>query len=275
MGADHCMKTKLPLTICALAIGILGVGRAQDIKFSVPNTPNGDQTSQAPASSAAVPAAAPAAPTFTEVQECEQLGWIMAKQNGFSDMGFTPDQVDAISKGLAEGLSGHDSPYEPQKIMPGMTAFIQGKQKVLLAKVKQTNLDLDAEFFAKLKENKNVVELPDGLRYEILKPGDGPYPTTSDSVVIQYTGAYLNGQVFDSSVRHGKPLEFPVGQAGMIPGMIEGVQKINKGGKIKIYIPPQLAYGDDGGGRVPPGAVLVFEVDMVDVKPTQATAPEK
>ena len=150
---------------------------------------------------------------------------------------------------------------------------MQKKQSAYLAKVKSQSQVASTAFFTKLKENKNVVELPSGLRYEILKSGDGAYPKASDTVTVHYTGTLVDGTVFDSSVQRGQPAEFPLD--GVIPGWTEGIQKINKGGKIKLYVPPSLGYGDDGKGSIPPGATLVFEVELLSFKstPAEAAAP--
>ena len=94
-------------------------------------------------------------------------------------------------------------------------------------------------------------------------------------MTVQYTGSLLDGTVFDSTAQRGKPLVIPLGQGNAIPGWVEGVQKINKGGKIRLFMPPQLAYGDNGNRVVPPSSVLVFEVELVDFKPTEAAPSAK
>jgi FKBP-type peptidyl-prolyl cis-trans isomerase len=87
-------------------------------------------------------------------------------------------------------------------------------------------------------------------------------------VKVHYTGTLVDGTVFDSSVQRGEPVEFALGE--VIPGWTEGLQKTNKGGKIKLYVPSQLGYGDDGKGSIPPGATLIFEVELLDIKPAAA-----
>jgi FKBP-type peptidyl-prolyl cis-trans isomerase len=90
-------------------------------------------------------------------------------------------------------------------------------------------------------------------------------------VKVHYTGTLIDGTVFDSSVQRGEPAEFPLDQ--VIAGWTEGIQKMNKGGKIKLYVPPQLAYGDDGRPGIPPGSTLIFDVELLDIKPTAPSAP--
>ena len=129
-----------------------------------------------------------------------------------------------------------------------------------------------------------MVELPSGLRYEVVKAGTGATPKAGQVAKIHYTGSFINGQVFDSSVQRGEPIDLLV-QApskedprGAIAGMVEGLQKMNVGGKYKLYIPPHLAYGDDGAQGIAPASTLIFEVELLEAKdapkePAPAVAP--
>jgi FKBP-type peptidyl-prolyl cis-trans isomerase len=269
MGSDHCMKIKHSLTICALSVGLAALASAQDIKFNVPSDSNGQPA--APAAAPAAPAAAPKA-GFTEAQECEELGWMLGKRLPISQYNFTQEQTDALLKGITEALNGADSPYDIQKAGPAAGAFFEDKRKAMLAKLNQADHAEADAFFVRLKDNKNVTELPSGLRYEILKTGDGPYPSDTDTVTINYTGTLVNGSIFDSSAQHGHAADFSLAPGSVIPGLVEGLGKINKGGKIRLYIPSQLAYGDNPNGPIPPGSALIFEVELVDFKPTTPAA---
>jgi FKBP-type peptidyl-prolyl cis-trans isomerase len=125
------------------------------------------------------------------------------------------------------------------------------------------------------------VELPSGLRYEILKPATGPVAKPGQLVTIHYTGSFPNGEVFDSSIERKEPIEIPLVAAtaenpnGTIPGMFEGLSKIGVGGKAKLYIPPSLAYGDSGNQGIPPSATLIFEVEVISVKDAPKTPATK
>jgi len=150
-------------------------------------------------------------------------------------------------------------------------AEFQTKRQAQVETMKKQSQAESAAFFAKLKENKNVVELTSGLRYEIVNPGTGAYPKATDVVKVHYVGKLINGEVFDSSVERNEPAELQLDQ--VIPGWTEGIQKINVGGKIRLYIPGNLAYGDEGRlPKIPPGAALVFDVELLDVK-APAPAP--
>lgn len=251
------MKLNSVTTATLLALG-LAVARGQEVKLNIPGQP-------APAAAAA-PAAAPA---FSDAQIIEEFGWFMAKRSGIGELGFNQAEIDAFVKGMSAAVAGKDSPYTLDKIGPLMDEFMQKKQAAYLGKLKQKNMEDTAAFFTKLKENKNVVELPDGLRYEVIKQGDGTFPKATDVVKVHYTGTLIDGNVFDSSVQRGEPAEFPLDQ--VIPGWTEGLQKVSKGGKIKLYVPPQLGYGDDGKGSIPPGSTLIFDVELLEIKPPAAT----
>lgn len=256
------MKLKHTLAICGVAFGLVAV-RAQEIKLNLPQ--QGEQGAPAPA---AAPAAQPA---FSEAQILEELGWFYGKRTGISELGFNKAQIESLLKGMAAAAEGKDTPYEIEKIGPQVDEFMQKQQTAYLAKMKAKSEAETTAFLAKLKENKNVQELPNGLRFEILKPGTGPFPKATDTVKVHYTGTLIDGSVFDSSVERGEPAVLGLNE--VIPGWTEGIQKVNKGGKIKLYIPAQLAYGDTPRPGIPPGSTLIFEVELLEINPPAEPAP--
>ncbi|MGH8019194.1 MAG: FKBP-type peptidyl-prolyl cis-trans isomerase, partial [Opitutaceae bacterium] len=104
-------------------------------------------------------------------------------------------------------------------------------------------------------------------RYEILAPGAGPKPTLGSTITAHYTGTFVDGKVFDSSVERGEPTAFPLN--GVIEGWQEGLQLIGKAGRIKLYVPGNLAYGDTGRMNIPPAKALIFNVELIDVQAEQ------
>ncbi len=110
-----------------------------------------------------------------------------------------------------------------------------------------------------------VVTTPSGLQYEDLVVGTGAEASRGRTAVVHYTGTFTDGREFDSS-RGGNPLEFQVGAGWVILGWEEGISTMKVGGKRKLTVPPNLAYGEGGRGTIPPNATLVFEVDLLDVK---------
>ena len=262
------MKLKSAFTLSLLALGTATAIQAQEVKLNIPGQPPVTQANPPQAVANAQTVAAAAAPVFTEAQLVEEFGWFMGKRVGLSELGFSAAEIQALLKGMGAAIAGKDSPYELEKIGPAMDDFMKKKQDAYLAKLKAEGMKQSAAFFAKLKENKAVTELPSGLRYEIVKQGDGAAPKATETVKVHYTGTLIDGTVFDSSVQRNEPAEFQLDQ--VIPGWTEGLQKVNKGGKIKLYVPPQLAYGDDARGNIPPSSTLVFEIELLDIK---ASAP--
>ena len=114
--------------------------------------------------------------------------------------------------------------------------------------------------------DEKVIQTASGLEYVEITEGTGASPKTGDTVSVHYTGWLKSGQKFDSSVDRGEPFAFPLGKGRVIKGWDEGVGTMKVGGKRKLIIPAHLGYGDRGaGGVIPPGATLVFEVELLGV----------
>ncbi|MBE7173770.1 MAG: FKBP-type peptidyl-prolyl cis-trans isomerase [Williamsia sp.] len=119
-------------------------------------------------------------------------------------------------------------------------------------------------FLANNKKNAGVVTLPSGLQYQVITQGTGPKPAVTDTVRCHYRGTLIDGTVFDSSVDRGQPAEFPVG--GVIRGWVEALPLMNVGSKWKLFIPSDLAYGDNQAGpTIAPGSTLIFEVELLAI----------
>lgn len=225
------------------------------------------------------PTAAPAAPApaaaFSDAQILEEVGWIVGKRAGLSELGFTKDEVETIIKGLRAAAEGKDSPHDLDKIGPLMGDFMQKRQEAYMKKEQEKNVAKNTEYFAKLKEKKGVVALPSGLHYEITQEGTGASPSATDRVKVHYAGKLLDGTEFDSSIKRGQPAEFALNE--VIPGWTEGLQKMKKGGKAILHVPYQLGYGEQGNQGIPPFATLIFEVELLDIvggAPAPAAAPQ-
>jgi peptidylprolyl isomerase len=112
-----------------------------------------------------------------------------------------------------------------------------------------------------------TVVLPDGLKYVDLKIGAGPQPATGQTVRVHYVGRLLDGTKFDSSRDRHQPFEFALGEGNVIPGWDEGVKTMRVGGRRKLIVPPQLAYGEQGAGdKIPPNATLVFDIELLGIE---------
>jgi len=127
-----------------------------------------------------------------------------------------------------------------------------------------TNVKEGEAFLAKNKKDPKVKTTASGLQYEVITPGTGMRPDATDTVTVNYKGTLLNGNEFDNSYKRGQPASFPLN--GVIKGWTEGLQLMAVGGKYKFFIPYQLGYGLNDMQAIPGGSVLVFEVELLDVK---------
>ena len=126
------------------------------------------------------------------------------------------------------------------------------------------NLEASLAFLSKNLSNEGVEELPSGLQYKVLEEGDGELPSLEDEVKCHYHGSLIDGTVFDSSVERGQPAVFPVN--GVIQGWVEALQLMPVGSKWRLFVPPELGYGEQGaGGVIGPNATLVFDVELLEI----------
>lgn len=152
-------------------------------------------------------------------------------------------------------------------------AVIQGKLQSQPAQKCNNEKAIAAAFLAANKKRPGVITLPNGLQYEVLKKGDATSakPKAVDTVVANYAGTLINGKEFDNSYKRGEPLTIPVG--GVIKGWTEILQLMHINDKFKVYIPSELGYGDRGAGAdIPGGAALIFEMELLSIKPAATTA---
>lgn len=127
-----------------------------------------------------------------------------------------------------------------------------------------SNVKEGDHFLEENKKNKNVKVTPSGLQYEVITQGTGTRPTPVDTVTVNYRGTLINGTEFDNSYKRGQPISFSLDR--VIRGWTEGLQLMPVGSKYKFYIPYQLGYGLNETGAIPGGSVLIFEVELLDVK---------
>lgn len=181
------------------------------------------------------------------------------QQRGIEDL-----NLDALRKGFEDGLK--NNPQLLTKEQCGMT--LQQKLQEYAQKKSMAMKQKGIDFLNKNKERKEVISLPNGLQYEILQAGEenGMKPKAIDTVVVDYVGTLIDGNEFDNSIKRGEPATFPLN--GVIKGWTEILQLMTKGSKWRVYIPSELGYGDRGaGGSIPPGSVLIFEINLRDIKP--------
>jgi FKBP-type peptidyl-prolyl cis-trans isomerase FklB len=126
------------------------------------------------------------------------------------------------------------------------------------------NIKEGENFLAENKKKEGIQELPSGMQFEIINQGDGELPTINDQVECHYHGTLINGNVFDSSVERKQTATFPVN--GVIKGWQEALQLMSVGSKWRLYVPSQLAYGEQGAGAdIGPNSTLIFEVELISI----------
>ena len=178
---------------------------------------------------------------------------------------------EALAAGIQDGIANKPQLTQDQ-IKEVMTAF----EKDLQAKLKaagEKNAAEGAKFLEENKKKEGVKTTASGLQYKVLKEGTGAQPKATDTVTVNYRGTLINGKEFDSSYQRGQPATFPLN--GVIKGWTEGVQLMKQGAKYQLFVPPNLAYGERAAGPdITPNSTLIFEVELLDVKPPATPAPQ-
>lgn len=177
--------------------------------------------------------------------------------------------LDLLILGFTTAMKGDSTLMKPEVAMEYFKNYI-AKAQTKDADVKKA---AGEKFLAENKTKDSVVTTASGLQYKVLVAKDGPKPQATDSVKVHYQGFLLDGTKFDSSVDRGQPIVFPLNQ--VIPGWTEGVQLMSVGSKYKFYVPYMLGYGEKGAGNgaIPGFSTLIFEVELLDIKPLKQIAP--
>ena len=176
-------------------------------------------------------------------------------------MKLTADQLEIMDRGFKDAASGAKPAVDPQSMAAKIQEFARSRVAAGAADERKKAQD----FIDQAAKEAGAVKTASGLIYQTLKTGTGANPKTTDTVKVHYKGSLTNGTVFDSSIDRGQPVEFAL--TGVIPCWTEGVQKMKVGEKAKLICPSDLAYGDQGRPpKIPGGATLVFEVELLDIK---------
>lgn len=194
----------------------------------------------------------------------QQIGTNLKTQN----IDFDPEVVAMALKDAQKGESKLDK--------EGMQAAMMKLQEMAMKKQQEeanTNLQKSNAFLEGNKSQPGVHSTASGLQYQVIKEGTGATPTDNDTVKCHYVGTLINGEKFDSSVDRGQPAEFPV--KGVIPGWTEALKLMKVGSKMKLFIPPNLAYGAQGRPGIPPNSALIFEVELLDIVKAKPEAKKK
>ena len=168
--------------------------------------------------------------------------------------------LDVLKAAMAAVLNGDSLQLAQQECQGVIQTYLSQKQKSQGDK----NLADGKKFLEENKKKQGVKTTASGLQYLVLKDSSGTVPKPTDTVKVHYHGTLIDGTVFDSSVERGEPVEFPVGQ--VIKGWTEALQLMHVGAKYRLFIPPDLAYGDrQAGQKIGPNSTLIFDVDLLEV----------
>jgi len=175
--------------------------------------------------------------------------------------------LDIVIRGMKDVMAGNKLLLNEEVLKTSLNVYTaQLLQEKAAARViaGQDNKKSGETFLAENKTKEGVVSLPSGLQYKILKAGDGKKPTEADTVECRYRGTLINGTEFDSSDRSGQPATLKVSE--VISGWREALKLMPVGSRWQLFIPPQLAYGQRGSGRVGPYETIVYEIELVGIK---------
>ena len=174
------------------------------------------------------------------------------------------ESVIAAIKDVSAGKETALKVEEYHKYMQEFQRKVQQAGQQAVAKAAENNKKAGAEFLAENAKKDGIKVTSSGLQYRVITEGSGNKPAATSKVKVHYTGKLTDGTVFDSSVQRGEPIDFALNQ--VIAGWTEGVQLMTPGSKYEFFIPSDLAYGDRGAGNaIPPGATLIFEVELLEV----------
>jgi FKBP-type peptidyl-prolyl cis-trans isomerase FklB len=173
-------------------------------------------------------------------------------------------EVEAFMRGFRDGLNDAKPELTDEQVQAAMDKYLAAlgaKRAEMLKAQAEKNKAEGAAFLAANAKKEGVRTTPSGLQYKVLKAGAGESPKATDIVRVHYQGSFIDGSVFDGSGK--EPVQFGVNQ--VIPGWTEALQLMRPGDKLQLFIPSNLAYGERGNPRIPPNAVLIFEVELLEI----------
>jgi FKBP-type peptidyl-prolyl cis-trans isomerase len=268
IGVEGKVRLYLPPPMAEHEVEIAGAPHGSALVYEVEMLGVKD-TSANELADALVPAAPESPPPpysgrFATNDVIKAWGWEIAQQSRLWKLSLNPNELAGLAKGFESGVRGNALSNEAQRGLPLVDQFVNDRKQQFQEAFRQKQMAAMASLFAKLDKDTNVVRLSDGLRYEIVKPGSGVFPKVGETVLVNYTGRTLGGNIFDQTVN--EPLHVEVGR--VIRGWNEGIQKIRVGGKIKLYIPPSLGYGGDAVSGIPAYSTLIYDIELLRIENT-------
>jgi FKBP-type peptidyl-prolyl cis-trans isomerase len=173
---------------------------------------------------------------------------------------FSDAEIAVVMQGFADAVKGSEPIVPLQEFGPKINPMLQER----LQKVQAQAAAEGEAFREKAAQEEGAVQTASGLIFKELTAGTGASPQATDRVKVHYHGSLIDGTVFDSSVERGEPVTFALDQ--VVKGWTEGLQMMKVGGKAKLTIPPELAYGPGGRAGIPANATLIFEVELLGIE---------
>ncbi len=266
------MKINNIITITLLFFTLAACGASED---PMPADPKANTTESKPEAADTA--------TLDKSSEMAKIAYAMGANSGvflaknlpeFENWGMELDAA-LIKAGFLDSLD-HKSQMSEEEIQTVLLAF-QETIKTKLAEIDQQQAEAASEanklYLDANAAKEGVKTTESGIQYRIITEGAGKNPAATDTVKVNYKGSLVSGEEFDSSYKRGEPAEFPLN--GVIPGWTEGLQLIKEGGKIELVLPPELAYGTRATPSIPANSVLVFEVELLEIKQAEEAKVEK
>ncbi len=244
------MRSHSIAVCCAAMLMIVEVSHAQ-------------QPQRTPRSDGVVPAGATDAAQAKSLKERSSYAIGADIGRGLKSQAIDLD-LTILARGIADAMTGNKMLMTDKECQDTMREL----QQVQFTKIAEKNKKEGAAFLAENKSKEGVKTLPSGLQYKVIRQGKGATPTAGDAVTTHYRGTFIDGAEFDSSYRRNEPATFPV--KGVIKGWTEALQLMKVGDKWQLYVPSDLAYGPQGRDEIPPNATLIFDIELLDVKPAAA-----
>jgi len=264
------------LAAAALLAGALllstGASPVQAQNAGATAAPAQSGTAKKPAAKKAEGATGAAGATSEKSQASYAIGVSVGAELRRSGVVMEDISSERVAAGLRDALGGKtEMSQEYQQSIMAMLRKAHEQQAAVRAKEAEPNHAAAAAFLAENGKKKDVVTTADGLEYKVLAPGSGEPPKPGDMVTVNYKGTLLNGTEFDSSAKHGGPATFP--SNGVIKGWQEALALMKPGSKYQLWIPPKLAYDVESPPTIPPGSMLIFEVELLSIKPAGTAMP--
>ena len=271
MNYKHLLAVLFVGLLVLVAVPLIGADEKPAAETEAVTTAAGTEAvTPAAENGAAVPAA-----ESKFANDAEKISYAIGARTGqqlkqLKEMGLEIS-LDQYINGVRDAMYAKDLAMSDEAMKEVMQTFqkeMMAKQKVKQAEEGKVNLAAGKEFLAENAKQEGVKVLPSGLQYQVLKEGTGDSPSLNDKVKAHYEGTLIDGTVFDSSYKRDKPSEFAV--QGVIKGWTEALQLMQVGAKWKLFVPPDLAYGERGRPSIPANSTLIFEVELLEVIKGQA-----